>query len=50
MSTISTATTSAACDHTIGNDHDVLNCMCVLSIARGDGTPFDAESIQEDIV
>ena len=50
MYTTSTATTLAASDHTPGDDPDLLNCMCVLAIARGDGTPFDANSLQEDIV
>ena len=51
MSTTSTATALAACDHTLGDDPDLLNHMCVLAIARGDGTQFDADSIQgEDIV
>ena len=42
--TASTTTTLAACDHTLGDNPDLLNCMCVLAIARGDGTLFDANS------
>ena len=41
-------TASAAPDHTLGNDSELLNHMCVLAIAKGDGTPFDATSIQEE--
>ena len=48
MSTMSTTTTSVACNHTLGNDPDFLNHMCILAIARGDGTQFDANSIQEE--
>ena len=48
MSTTSTATTSAACDQTLGNDLDLVNHMCVLTITRGDGTPFDANFLQQE--
>ena len=48
MSTTSTLTTSAAHDYTLGNDSELLNCMCVLAITRGDGTPLDATSLQEE--
>ena len=48
MSTTSTATTSAAHDHTVGSDSKLLNCMCVLAIARDDGTLFDPTSVQEE--
>ena len=48
MSTISTATASAAHDHTLGDDSKLLNHICVLGIARGDGTPLDATSVQEE--
>ena len=51
MSTTSTATASAAHDCTLGDDPKLLNNMCVLVIARGDGTPFDTASIhKEDII
>ena len=51
MSTTSTATTLVACGHTLGDDSKLLNHICVLIIARGNGTPFDAASIQkEDII
>ena len=48
MSTTSTTTTLAACDHTLGDDPELANCICVLIIARGDGTLFDANSLQEE--
>ena len=48
MSTTSTVTTSVAHDHTLDNDSEVLNCMCILAIARGDGTPLGATSVQEE--
>ena len=48
---MSTTTALAAHDHTLGDNPDLLNCMCVLAIARGDDTPFDVYSLQgEDIV
>ena len=50
MSPMSTTTASVAHDHTLGNDPDLVNCMCVLTIARGDGTPFDANSLREEDV
>ena len=51
MSTTSTATTSVAHDHTLGDDPDLANYICVLAIARGDGTLFDADSLwEEDVV
>ena len=50
MSNTSTATALAAHDHTLGDDLDLVNCMCVLTYARGDGTPSDADSLQEEDV
>ena len=51
MSTMSTVTTSAAQDHTLGNESELLNHMCVLVVAKGNSTPFDTTSIQdEDII
>ena len=50
MSTTSTATALAACDQTLSDDLDLVNCMCVLTIARGDGTLFDSNSVQEEDV
>ena len=48
MAITSTVTTSVAHDHTLGDDSELLNHMCVLAIARDDGNLFDATSIQED--
>ena len=48
MSTTSTATTLAACNHIPGNEVELLNYMCVLVLTSGDNTPFDAASIQEE--
>ena len=51
MSTTSTTTASVAHDHTLGDDPIFTNHICVLTIARGDGTPFDADSLlEEDII
>ena len=48
MSTTSTVTTLAACNCIPGDEVELLNHMCVLVLTRGDGTPFDATSIQEE--
>ena len=48
MCTTSTATALAACNHIPGNETELLNWMCVLVLTRGDDTPFDATSIQEE--
>ena len=48
MSTTSTATNSVAHDHTIGDDPDLVNHICILTIARVDGTPFHANPLQEE--
>ena len=48
MSTTSTATALVAHNNTLGNESELLNHMCVLVLARGKGTPFNATSIQED--
>ena len=51
MSTTSTTTASAAHDHTLGDDPNFANCICVLTFARGDGTLFNANSLlEEDII
>ena len=41
-------TTLVAHDHIPGDEVELPNCMCVLVLTRGDGTPFDAASIQEE--
>ena len=48
MSTTSTVSTLEAHDHTLGNKPKLLNCMCVLVLARGNGTPFNTTFIQEE--
>ena len=48
MPITSTATASAAHDHTLGNDPDIANHICVLTLARFAGTLFDADSLQEE--
>ena len=51
MSTMSTATALVLRDQIPSDDIDLLNHMCILVLTRGDGTLFDAASIQEkDIV
>ena len=48
MSTTSTVTALVACNHIPGDEVEPLNCMCVLVLTRGNGTPFDVTSIQEE--
>ena len=48
MSTMSTVTALAACNHIPGDEIQPLNWMCVLVLTRGDSTLFDATSIQEE--
>ena len=48
MTTTSIATALVACDHTLGNDPELAKYTCVLTVARGDGTPFYANSFQEE--
>ena len=51
MSTTSTATVSVAHDHTLGDDPDFCNCICVLTVVGGDGNPFNGDSLlEEDII
>ena len=51
MSTTPTATALAAHNCTLGDESKLLNHMFILVLAKGDGTPFDATSVQkEDIV
>ena len=45
---MSTATALVAHNHTLGNDSELLNCMCVLVIDSSNGTLFDTASIQEE--
>ena len=48
MSTTSTVTTAVAHDHIPGDKVELLHHICVLVLTRGDGTPFDVASIQEE--
>ena len=48
MSTTSTVTALVVHDHTLGNEAELLNCMCTLLLAKGNGTPFNATSMQEE--
>ena len=48
MSTTSTATTLAARDWIPSDEMDLLNCTCILVVTRGDGTAFDATSMQDE--
>ena len=48
MSTTSTATPLTVHNYTPGNESELLNHMCVLVLAKGDGIPFNAASIQEE--
>ena len=32
----------------IGDETKLLNCMCILVLAKGNDTPFNATSIQEE--
>ena len=51
MSTTSSTTALVAHDQTLDDDPELANHMCVLTITRGDGTLFDANSLwEEDIV
>ena len=42
------ATVLVACDPTLGNDHDLVNCICILVATHGDGTLFSHDSFQEE--
>ena len=48
MSTTSMATASAARVEIQSDVIDLPNHTCILVLTRGDGTPFDAASIQEE--
>ena len=50
MSTTFTATALAARDCIPSNVADLSNCMCIFILTRGDGTLFNASSIQEENV
>ena len=44
----STATASVVCGPTLGDAHNLANCICILIATLGDGTPFSPNSFQED--
>ena len=48
MSTTSTVTASVGHDCTQGNETELLNHMCILVLAKGNGTLFNATFIQEE--
>ena len=48
MSTTSAMTALVASDHIPSDVADLSNCMCIFVLTRGDDTPFDASSIQEE--
>ena len=48
MSTVSKVTASAACDLTLGKDHELANCIWVLVATQGNGTPLYPDSFQEE--
>ena len=48
---MSTASTSVACDLTLGDDHEIANHICILAATLGDGTQLHPDCYQEkDIV
>ena len=48
MPTVSTATTSVACNNIPDNETELLKWMCVLVLARSNDTPYNTASIQEE--
>ena len=48
ISMTSTVTISAACDSTLGSEHQIVNCICILIATHGDGTVFSHNSFQEE--
>ena len=50
MSTTSTATALEALDHTLGNETELLNCMCILVLTKANCTLFNTASIQEEAI
>ena len=48
MSTTSTVTASVICDPTLGNVHNLVNCICTLVATQGNGTLFSPNSFQEE--
>ena len=51
MSTTSAMTTLVARDHIPSDIADLSNHMCLFTLTKGDGTPFDTSPIlEEDII
>ena len=48
MSMTSTETTSAVCDPSLGDDHDLANYIYILVATQGDGTPFSPDPFKEE--
>ena len=47
----STVTASVAHDSTLGDEHKIANCTCILVATQSNGTPFPHDSFQdEDLV
>ena len=44
----SMVTVLVVCDFTLGDEHNIANCICILVATHGDGTPFYPESLQEE--
>ena len=48
MSTTSMVGALAVHDSTLGDEHETVNCICILVATHGDGTPFSPDSFQEE--
>ena len=48
MSTTSTVTALVAHDSTLGDEHELANCIYILVATHGDGTPFSHDCFQEE--
>ena len=48
MFTTSTVVALAAHDSTLGNEHEIVNCICILVATHSNGTPFTHNSFQEE--
>ena len=44
---MSMVATSAVCYLTLGNEHEIVNCICILAATQGNGTPLHPNSFQE---
>ena len=43
-----TVTALVMCDPTLGDEHEITNCMCVLAATQGNGSPLHPNSFQEE--